>query len=192
MPNAPFDDNFDDAACQRALSIVMRVGIAIVEELETPSETVNVAARARAYAVASLGVRRTILLARHIAHERDAAQAQRGQARKEIIRSVEDTIRRVARPEEATGLRVELLERVDTLDFEQDLLHRPREKVAADLCRDLGLSNDPDRRPLIRRTPDDIAILSAQAAAPPNAGLARWHRSEQPIPDRKPPRPNRH
>ena len=167
----------DDAACQRALAILVDVGTSIAQELKTPSKDITPAARATAYKQVAEAVRRTVLLSQHIAQSptkpRDP-EAKRAADRKHVIRAVEETIDAKAKPADAGALRVELLERVDSLDFDADLAHRPRNELIAELCRDLGLANIPGLLRYPRRTPEDIAILCAQAAAPPGSGLPQW------------------
>ena len=187
MPDATtsLHPELDEAALQRALAVLIDVGTALVLECKIPTPEANLATRALAYARAAEAVRRTILLAQHIAQSTTratqsaetataAAQSKRATARKQILRAVEDTIQRAARPANAQALRLELLERIDSPDFADDLANRPPEQLIAELCRDMALADLPGRRPALRRTPDDIAILCAQAAAPPGAGLLQW------------------
>jgi hypothetical protein len=129
-------------------------------------------------------IRRTIALARHVAEplperaarpditSHDAAQ-HRTAARKQIIRAVEDAIESKVHgaacmdEEEADGLRAELMDRLDGPDLDHFDLNRPVADHIADIRRDLGLAAaPPGMHPWKRRTPDDIAILCARAAAP--------------------------
>ncbi len=97
-------------------------------------------------------------------------------ARKRIIRKVEDVIQREApNPSEQETLRAELLDRLDRPDFEDEIAGRPIDEVITDIVRDLGLAS-PDAGPPAwkRRTPEDIALLSARAAgAAPATGQPR-------------------
>ena len=182
--------DLDDAACQRALAILLDVGTSIAQELKAASPTLSIADRATAFDRVALAVRRTVILSRHIAEAAASARAapvhadtRRAMQRKQVIRTVEETIGRKADPAEAGTLRRELLERVDTLDFETDLEHRQPAELIRDLCRDLGLADIPGQ-PTLRRTPDDIARLCAQAAALPGTGLHLWStRDPTPPPD---------
>jgi hypothetical protein len=130
-------------------------------------------------------IRRTITLARHVAEplperaaSHDAARAhKRTAARKQIIRAVEDAIESKVHgtapgmaymdDEEADGLRAELMDRMDGPDLDYFDLNRPLADHIADIRRDLGLAAaPPGMHPWKRRTPDDVAILCARAAAP--------------------------
>ena len=129
-----------------------RVGTALVADLDAPADADTLIARANAFPNVALAVRRTILLSRHIRDNPSAAisadaeranaeraDAERTDARREIIRTVEDNIERKADPAEAPDLRVELLERLDSPEFELDLRRRTRQDLIQELCRDLGL-----------------------------------------------------
>lgn len=178
--------DLDDAACQRALAVLLDVGTALALELKSPADDLTVVQRATAFPNVATAVRRTVILVRHIAATPRAAAphaaashaatpaASRTGARKHIIREVEDSIVQNADPADAGSLRLELLERLDAPEFETELAQRTPADLIAELCRDLGLANHPYAPPYARRTPDDIAILDAQAAAAPGAGLATW------------------
>lgn len=177
MSEAAALPELDDAAYQRVLATLVDVGTTIIEQLKHPSADIGPAARAKAFDIVALALRRTILLSRHI---RDTARkpvdAERAtiDIRRHVIRQVEDTIVTVVKdPDEADDLRRELIERMDTLEFAHDLARRPSSEVITELCHDLGLNKIPGLRAFPRRTPDDIAILCAQAAAPPGT-LHRW------------------
>ena len=128
-------------------------------------------------------VRRTILLAQSLPIESlgslPAAQppgtpreaAARAAARQKIIRSVEDTIYADASPANAEALHAELRDRLDRPELEDDIRSRPVDEIIAEIRRDLGLefANIPGLRLWKRRTPAEIAILHARAAAPPGA-----------------------
>jgi hypothetical protein len=58
------------------------------------------------------------------------------------------------------------MDRLDGPDLDGFDLDRPVADLIADICRDLGLAAAPGTHPWKRRTPDDIAILCARAAAP--------------------------
>ena len=100
------------------------------------------------------------------------AAPDRTAARKRILRAVEDTLGRQdyddsyrnCDPTEA--LHAELLDRMDAPDLDRDIESRPIDDIIKDILRDLGLAALPGTRPWKRRTPADIALLNARAAAP--------------------------
>ena len=129
-------------------------------------------------------VRRSILLARSLAHPVQPAPAQdparhRAATRRQIIREVEDTIQRTGkgtragRDDEHDGagtLQAELHDRLDAPDLDDDIGTRPAADIISEICRDLGLAAPPGgAHPWKRRTPGDIAQLCADAAAPSGA-----------------------
>ncbi|MGI4801858.1 MAG: hypothetical protein ACRYF2_21460 [Janthinobacterium lividum] len=191
-PELPVPE-LDDAAYQRALSVLLEVGTALAQELKSPTADVTVVQRATAFPNVATAIRRTIILSRHIAADPNSAAAaadpatKRTHARKHIIREVEDTIGEHADPADAAALRVELLERLDSPEFDAELSTHEPGHLIQELCRDLGLANRPFLASYTRRTPDDIAILCAQAAAAPGAGLATWLILPPPTPPRPAP-----
>ena len=135
-------------------------------------------------------VRRSILLARSLAHPvqpaPDPAQdpaRHRAATRRQIIREVEDAIQRTGRgtrarrddgrDDEHDGagtLQAELRDRLDAPDLDDDIGTRPAADIISEICRDLGLAAPPGgAHPWKRRTPEDIAQLCADAAAPSGA-----------------------
>ena len=183
----PLSSDLDDAAYQRALAILLDVGTSIAQELKAASPDLSVADRAKAFEGVALAVRRTIILSRHVAEapatarvEPPNADTRRAMQRKQVIRTVEETIDRKADPADAGALRRELLERVDTLDFDTDLAHRSPADLIKNLCRDLGAADIPGLYTFPRRTPDDVALLNAQAAALPGTGIHLWSTQEDP------------
>jgi len=142
---------------------------------------------AAAFARVSRAIRLTIMLAERL--ERGWARGgvsddRRTMARRQIAREVEDAIDREAgeRPERLT----EALDRLESLDVEDELADRPVEEVVAEICRLLGL--DPARlpvRPPFRDPPrQDGATPTAGSEAAPLAGGGRgW---EAPPPQRLP------
>jgi len=134
-----------------------------------------VAPLAIAYDRITRAVRRCIALARSLndpAHSPKHPAPNRTAARKQILRAVEDTLGRqdyddsyrVCDPTEA--LHAELLDRMDAPDLDRDIESRPIDDIIKDVLRDLGLAALPGTRPWKRRTPADIALLNARAAAP--------------------------
>lgn len=117
-------------------------------------------------------IRRTIMLARSLdepAAARAAKAPARTAARQTVIRRVEDEIQREAEGPEAESLHAELRERLDAPEFDDDLTTRPIDDIIAEIRHDLGLAATPGRRLWKRRTPAELAILHARAAAPPGA-----------------------
>ena len=93
--------------------------------------------------------------------------APRTNARKQVIRAVEDTIHRAAHEgDRAEALTAELRDRLDDPDLDTDLLTRPIADIIAEIRRDLGLASPPGDNAWRRRTPADIHDLNARAAAP--------------------------
>lgn len=177
QPDALLFD-LNDADYQHALAVLLDVGLSIAKDLKAPEEKNTAIARGAAFEGVARAVRRSIVLSRHIRDAVPAAarqEATRAQARRQILRGVEDTInRKVTRLGDAEALRAELLERIDAPEFAEDLANRSPDILVAEICRDLGLATLPGMRPDLRRTPDDIAILAAQAAAPSGSGLPQW------------------
>ena len=155
-------DETDDAACMRALAFLLDVGNALALECKTPGPDASLADRCKAFERVAVATRRTILLFQHLKQNVVDPEVRMTQARKAIIRKVEDTIERAADPADAPALRVELVERLDSPDFAADLAHRSPADLIRELCADFGLAGNLMH---CRRTPDDIAILCAQAAA---------------------------
>ncbi len=128
---------------------------------------------------AERGLRQTILLAERLATPRqEQAGPDRVEARKQIIRGVEDRIARAARVDhhgEATGtrLRAEFLERLDSPELEDDVAGRPVCEIIDEICRDLGIEAPAEIRVFKRRTPDDVAALNRLAAMPTGSGWAQ-------------------
>ena len=141
---------------------------------------VPVTAKGKDYAgdfeLISKAVRRCIMLAMKLddwmLSRPRLPEADRVVARKQIIREVEDRIARRAEPGDRDGLEVELAERMETLDYDEDISGRPIDEVIAEICRDLGIEpafNGPEWK---RRTPEDIRRLCKLAAA--GGGAAGW------------------
>jgi len=166
-----------------------------------PEILVSVAA---AFDRTARAVRRGVMLYRILAEPPPPAPdpaRHRADARKRILREVEDTIGRTAhdpaRPgsdntgsdnpgagrldadnPDADSLTAELHDRLDAPDLDDDIAIRPAADIITEICRDLGLLAPPGTHPWKRRTPDDIQQLCARAAA---ASPAR-HPARQPGP----------
>ena len=108
-------------------------------------------------------VRRSILLARTL----DVPVVARGgglaAGRRRVLRAVEDRIDGCAEGVVAERLHGELLERLDGPELDEEILSRPVDEVIRDICRDLGLEDHPGLPPRKRRSPADVALLSARA-----------------------------
>ena len=121
-------------------------------------------------------VRRCIALARILDQPVPSAPdpaRRRTDARKQVIREVEDRIGRARGadadddgPDGPAALHAELRDRLDAPDLDDDLAHRPVADVIAEICRDLGLAAPSGTQPWKRRTPADLRLLRASAAAP--------------------------
>lgn len=132
-------------------------------------------------------IRRCIALSQHLGQPakpaNDPAQL-RAAARKRILRVVEDTIQRPSNSHDHEGagaLNAELRERMEAPEFNDDLDTRPVADIIEEICRDLGLAARAGVSPFKRRTPADIAQLSAGASVPapdcpkpPGASPTAW------------------
>ena len=122
-------------------------------------------------------VRRTILLAQHLAHgsaqnsaqnpaqnfAQNSAQA-RTCARKQLIRGVEDLIVHNRHGAAAEAMHREFLDRLDTPDLiEDDIASRPLPDLVKEICADLGLFNREGFTYTRRRKVDDLRRLQARA-----------------------------
>ena len=144
----------------------------------------EIPALARTFDCVTRGVRRTILLIKHLADVAAGAVHARTAARKRIYRDVTDSIAaeylatRRPDPDRAEALRVELVERLESFDLgpdlDVDIAHRRVEDIIYDIRRDMGLANQPGFPKWPRRTPDDLAeiLALAQSAPKPSPRLA--------------------
>ena len=128
---------------------------------------------AAAFDKAARTVRRCIHQAQRLAQPAPNPARTRTDARKRILREVEDAIGRKAHEGDgAESLQAELRERLDAPDLEDDLATRPIPDIVTEICRDLGLAAHPGTTPWKRRTPQDTATLHDRAAAQPSAPLS--------------------
>ena len=114
-------------------------------------------------------IRRCVWLERYLAKPMNTIDraTDRTAARKQVIRTVEDIIQRHPEdPDESDTLHDELMDRLDTMDLEDEISSRPIGDVITDIIRDLGLAAVPGNHPWKRRTPADVAELCARAAQP--------------------------
>lgn len=111
--------------------------------------------------------RRTALLAEKFSQPAKPQPADRiVAARREIIRSVEDSIARDAPAEKAESLRAEFMDRIDCTEIEDEIGDRPVEAIVTEIRRDLGIAGPSGQRNWRRRTPKDLALLCARASTP--------------------------
>ena len=135
--------------------------------VQAEANTITIAEATKAYDRTTRNIRKCVLLFRKLAEPWPAVN--RTAIRKRILREVEDSIQRHAEEPEAETLHGELLDRLDTLDLEDDIGGRPVEDIILDIIRDLGLAAYPGSHPWKRRTPSDLAELLARAAQPVSA-----------------------
>jgi hypothetical protein len=144
-PDAAADQRAEDAQYyRRALHEMIDVGVAMIREVHQQALPQNGAAllglddtgaapamdRFSAYERLSRSVRRSIMLARLVCEPvvvRDtrAVVQDRVEARRHIIRKVEDTIARMESEAEGGALHAELLERMDGPDMDEAIDNRP-------------------------------------------------------------------
>ena len=130
-------------------------------------------------------VRRTVILARRLDDPMPAAAGPgRTDARKRIIRAVEDQIQLRSGDLDADSLHAELLDRLDSPDLDDEIGRRPVDEIIAEIRRDLGLMSMPGRPQWKRRTPQDVAVLCARASLAPTPAPApgRTGRAAMPRP----------
>ena len=169
MTTAPSSPTAADRMCHLQGMLTNAAGLGdrllrvTVEQAE--ASTLPVEKAAIAYERVTRSMRRSTWLIRKL--DEPAKTTDRTAARKQVIRVVEDIIQRHAEdPEEAEMLHEELRERLDTMDFEDEIRGRPIDDIITDIVRDLGLAAVPGNHPWKRRTPDDLAELCALAAQP--------------------------
>ena len=150
------------ARLQDALASLVDFGVRLTRVVVEQAEAATLPAdkAAIAYDRVTRSARRSAWLATKLTEPAKARVA----ARKQIIRTVEDTIQREAADHhEADDLREELMDR---LDWEDDTADRPTEAIIADIIHDLGLGTIRGIHPWQRRTPADLANLQARAQQP--------------------------
>ena len=157
---------------QSDIDILIATGTAFARRLHKEVDIVaaeNLPALARAFERIATAVRRTILLSDHL--KKPAAiksqSARRTQIRKTIIRRVERIIHKEVEPDDAAALRVELIDRLDTPESDQDIDFRPSADIVVEICDDMGIARLPFQSERPRRTPEDIELLNARAARRP-------------------------
>ena len=138
-----------------------RLARVVVDQAE--ATTIPAIPASKAFNGVTLSIRRCAWLAHKLAQP--VKTVDRVAARKRIIRKVEDAIQRHDEDgEDAETLNEELMDRLDTLDLEDEIDLRPVEDIITDILRDLGLASVPGNHPWKRRTPADLAELCARAA----------------------------
>ena len=159
---------------QPEIQILLDTGVAFARRLHKEVDNVaaeNLPALAKAFERIATAVRRTILLSEHLAKPAPikSQSARRTQIRKTIIRRVEFVINKEVEPPDAASLRVELIDRLDTPDADQDIDFRPGADIVQEILDDMGIGRLPFQSERPRRTPEDIEVLNAKAARrPPN------------------------
>lgn len=153
-----------DAYFQHVLTEAIELGAerlaAMAQEADSPKESF-----AKSYDLIMRNMHRAMQMVRKLDEpEKAGAARRRVVARRQVIRAVEDRIAAEA-PERAESLHAELLERLDAPEFEDDLAEMRWPEVVANTCRDLGLGDVEG----LRRTPAEVAVLNARAAAPAGA-----------------------
>ena len=129
---------------------------------QAKSGTLSVPVASKSFDEVTRGVRRAMLMSRKFAEP--IRSVDRVAARKQIARKVEDNIQCHAEDEDqARDLHGELLDRLDSLDLEEEIGRRPLEDIITDIIRDLGLAHVPGNHPWKRRTPEDLAELQTLA-----------------------------
>jgi hypothetical protein len=160
MDSAPTTDT--QAIFNDMITLGHRLARVVVEQAE--AAIIPAPAAATAFDRVGRCMRRCALIVLKLAEP--VKTVDRTAARKRILREVEDSIHRDAHPVEAESLREELLDRLDTLDLEDDIAGRPVEDIIAEIIHDLGLAATPLSDPWKRRTLQDLAELSARARQP--------------------------
>ena len=157
-----------DQTIEAGANIIRLLNAQAEAEAQSPTPTTanNLATLAAAFARAHRALRLGILLAQKLEAAPQATPAtDRTAARTRILRAVEDQIGDKAEHAEAPKLHAELRERLDTPEFEADLRSRTPEDLITEITRDLGLQSIYGTA-YKRRTPADLALLRATAAAP--------------------------
>jgi hypothetical protein len=145
---------------------------------------------AAAYNGVTRSVRQSAMLAQKLlepapARKADDEAARKISQRKTIIRRIEDSLYRDAPEDQADTLHAELLERLEDPEFDDELGHRPTDEIVNEIRADLGILGSDSLDYWKRRTPADIAVLSARAAgrsaadqssraAPDEPDAGRW------------------
>ena len=167
----PISAEFLEDATRQLITAGVKLARAIEDRATTDPDS-NLDKASRAFERVARGTRRAILIADRLAHQANARVA----ARKQIIRTVEDTIQREA---EEAALEAEFHDRLDSADLEDDITNRPTQDIITEIIHDLGLGVPLGIHPWKRRTPTDIAYLAARAAAPPGPAIARPRHATQ-------------
>ena len=175
-PRTPAPTDVGTSEIQDLLNDFVRLGHRLGQLMLAQAEagTLPAVEASQAYDRVGRRICRCALTARKLAQP--AKTIDRTAVRKRVLRAVEDTIQRHTEDEdEAETLHAELLDRLDTLDLEDEIGTRPVEDIITDIIRDLGLAAVPGNHPWKRRTPEDVALLCARAKQPipaPNRATA--------------------
>ena len=176
----PVDDTApipDDAYYQAILAGLVRDGAKLSADLV--AEEGPAGPKAEPYERITRGMRRTVLLSRHIAENpirttgdsAETAKAKVAIARRQIARAIDDDIVSAADdPDHLDSLRDELRERMEDPALDLEILHGSVADIIAAIRRDFGLTNSrysaPNTR--TRRTPDQVRDLHDLAAGKPD------------------------
>jgi hypothetical protein len=191
MPAAPAADEMAHRrfVLSDLLNMTHEVARAMHRHIVAPGPEVPVLAAAATFNQAARSIRQTVMVQERL----DKSEGPEGQparqrvaARKRILRDVEDAIQRNASGARAERLYVELAERLEGPELEDEIGHRPVAEIVADLCRDLGIAHVEGTHPWKRRRPADIAALCERAARPPGAPAGA---GPMPPPEGPPPPP---
>ena len=163
-------------ACRRVLTDLMEIGMVLARRVQDEAD-VPASEAVATFERVSRSVRRTVRMLRWldepVAVRRTGVTngpvLNRVEARKRVLRAVEDRIDAAADPDDAAALHGELLDRLDTAEFENEIGGRPVVEIIGEICRDLGLERSPELYPTVRRGLDDLAALQARAEAAPGA-----------------------
>ena len=129
-------------------------------------------------------VRRTILLAEHLEKTANDAAQRRTAIRKQVIRGVQNKIEGfqwVDDDRDRGELHAELRDRLDAIDFEDDIAVRKAENIIREIAQDLQVGLGQMEYPKPRRRPADVEAIRVLAAAPPKQRPGAAHRWPPPF-----------
>ncbi len=172
-PTQPAPAAIDDASLQQTLRLLIDVGVQLARDLAADSDT-PIGERAVAYERVSRAVRRTIILAHHLAQRRAQRPPAAAPRRARRTRDAEAALanrtespERLERPEQP-----ERPERPETVDLERRFFARPIPEIVAALQRALRprrTRRRPARRPAHQTRPQ----AAHPRAKPPYRGPPR-------------------
>lgn len=168
----------DAGRYQAAIDALIRDGLQISADLaaqDTPA-----ADKAEPFERLARAIRRTILLARHLAEnpvqpakppapsaQEDKTGAKITLARRRIVRELDnDIVHGAGADERINSLRNELREHLEDPALDLAILHGSVPEIIETIRHDLGLVDSRYRAPVPRRTPDQVRRLNGLAAPP--------------------------